>query len=163
MRADEAMNTSVVTVLSDWTLEETALLFAERRIAEAPVVDGAGRAIGFVTAWDLLAFVARFDGPYRLSPHEGASPDELTDIERLKKTAVTEVMSATVPSVDPSTDVREVARKLERTGLYVLRVGRPVGVLTLREVVHGSRDRADGPGPRRVRRASARGRVAPRR
>lgn len=166
----------VATVLSDMTIEEAAEILAARRVDAAPVLDGDGVAIGVVTVFDLLAFLAAGGGARRLSPHESASPDELTDVERLRKTAITEVMTAPIPAVDRASEAVKAMCERGLGRVFVLRAGRPVGVITAldalrilapREVSHGPHRHPVGPvssgGRLRGRLPAARRRAARRR
>jgi CBS domain-containing protein len=79
------MNSNVVSINDESTLEDTARLLASHRISGLPVIDSSGRLIGLVTEYDVIA-------------KQGQT--------------VADVMSRGVISVSPETDVEEVAHLL---------------------------------------------------
>ncbi len=54
MRAMDVMTTNVITVGPDKTVQEVAVLLAERGISGVPVVDASGQLVGIVSEGDLL-------------------------------------------------------------------------------------------------------------
>src|SRR5215469_10000888 len=54
MRAMDVMTTDVITVDPDTTVQDLAMLLAERGISGAPVVDATGQLLGIVSEGDLL-------------------------------------------------------------------------------------------------------------
>ena len=55
MKVNEIMTSSVVSVLEDATVEDAARLLAHQRISGLPVVNAAGKLVGLVTEYDLIA------------------------------------------------------------------------------------------------------------
>jgi CBS domain-containing protein len=82
MRVNEIMTTNVVTVGDTSRVEDAARLLAHHRISGLPVVDQSGVLIGVVTEHDLIA---------------------------KRGQTVADIMSRSVISVSPETEVEEVA------------------------------------------------------
>ena len=85
MNVNEIMTTNVVTVQETSTIEQAARLLASHRISGLPVVNPAGRLIGVVTEYDVLA-------------KQGQT--------------IADVMSRGIISVSPDTNIEEVAHLL---------------------------------------------------
>ena len=85
MKVKEIMTTGVISVPENDTIEDAARLLARHRISGLPVVNGSGALVGLVTEYDLIA-------------KEGH--------------IVADIMSRSVISVSPDTDVEEVSHLL---------------------------------------------------
>ena len=111
MKVNEIMTTTVVTVPAESRVEDAARLLARHRISGLPVVDQSGAPIGMVTEHDLLA-------------KEGET--------------VADIMSRSVVSVTPETDVEEVAHLLANRRIRrvpVLERDRLVGIVSRSDLV----------------------------
>ncbi len=85
MKVREVMTADVVSVREDSSVEDAARRMARHRISGLPVMNQAGALVGLVTEYDMIA-------------KEGHS--------------VADIMSRSVISVSPDTDVEEVAHLL---------------------------------------------------
>ena len=85
MKVKEIMTTTVISVPEDATIEDSARLLARHRISGLPVVNKDGALVGLVTEYDLIS-------------KEGHT--------------VADIMSRSVISVSPETDVEEVSHVL---------------------------------------------------
>src|SRR5688572_25998966 len=85
MKVKEIMTTGVISVPEDNTIEDAARTLARHRISGLPVVNSSGTLVGLVTEYDLIA-------------KEGHT--------------VADIMSRSVISVSPDTDVEEVSHLL---------------------------------------------------
>ena len=111
MKVNEIMTSAVISVPEDATVEDAARLLAHQRISGLPVVNAAGSLVGLVTEYDLIA-----------------------------KTGVTvaDLMSRSVISVSPDTDVEEVSHLLTNRRIRrvpVLEGDRLVGIVSRSDLV----------------------------
>jgi acetoin utilization protein AcuB len=116
----DRMSRDVATVRPDARLDVATTLMRERNVRHLPVVDGAGRLVGIVTARDL-----------RQAMFAPAVQAETTDVRAvLESLCVGDVMTRGVVSVRPVTSIREAARVMHERRLGALPVveeGRLVG------------------------------------
>ncbi|MFI1518624.1 CBS domain-containing protein [Kitasatospora cineracea] len=118
MRLTTLMSAPAVTVAPDAPLPEAARLMADADVGCLPVVAADGRLLGVVTDRDLALRRAAPGG----DPHPG----------------VAAVMSAPAVTVDADGTVDDAYRLFRRTGvrrLPVVRDGRPVGVLSVDDLL----------------------------
>jgi CBS domain-containing protein len=85
MKVKQIMTTNVISVPEDQTIEDAARLLSSHRISGLPVVNQDGALVGLVTEYDLIS-------------KEGHT--------------VADIMSRSVISVSPETDVEEVSHVL---------------------------------------------------
>jgi CBS domain-containing protein len=112
------MSNAVVTVPDTATVGEAWSILAERQLGQAPVVSNAGILVGLLSRADLMR-------PDRLP-----GPDSHALVWRaLLAQSVVDLMWTPVPSVEPDTDIRRVARVLLDTGLPGLPVVNDTGLV----------------------------------
>jgi acetoin utilization protein AcuB len=122
------MSRRVTTIRPDTRLGEAARLMRARKIRHLPVVDGAGRLVGIVTARDLRQAL--------FAPAVQDQPDNLRGV--LDGLAVRDIMTRGVLSVRAATPVREAARLMHERKLGALPVierDHIVGILTETDVL----------------------------
>ena len=111
MKARDIMTAGVISIPEDSTVEDAARLLARHRISGLPVVNAAGALVGLVTEYDLIA-------------KEGHT--------------VTDIMSRSVISVSPDTDVEEVSHLLANRRIRrvpVIEGDRMVGIVSRSDLV----------------------------
>ncbi|HJT55600.1 MAG TPA: CBS domain-containing protein [Ktedonobacteraceae bacterium] len=111
MKVEEVMTTRVITVTEQQTRQQAARLLDQNHISGLPVVNADGIVVGVVTEYDVIS-------------KEGQT--------------VGQIMSQTVISVTPDTDLEEVRHILvnERIKrLPVLNQGRLVGIVSRADLV----------------------------
>jgi acetoin utilization protein AcuB len=121
------MRAPVATIAAESPVREAAALMKARAIRHLPVVDGEGRLVGIVTDRDLRQVV--FDAAVR---------ERLTEAEALGALPVREVMTWSVVTVTPATDLRAAAALMRERRLGALPVvegGHLVGMLTERDLL----------------------------
>jgi len=141
--AADVMTRDVVTVSPETTIRELADILAQRKINGVPVVDDEGTLIGVVCESDLvdqnrplhiptvfviLDSIIPLENPWRLQK----------EFKRLTATTVGEIYSHHAVSVEPSTDLAEVARIMSEKKIYtipVLERGKLVGVLGKADII----------------------------
>lgn len=141
--ARDVMNSEVVTVREDMTVEEVASLLKEREISGAPVEDAAGRLVGVVSVTD-IALAAAEGGRLRgdiSSPsffvrgwEDKADAEELAGLHvENEDLLVREVMTPAIYSVPEDLPVGRVAETMIDGHVHRLLVTRGeqvVGIVT---------------------------------
>jgi CBS domain-containing protein len=162
LTAADLMSRSVVLVPEQMSLVGAARLLAGSHISGAPVVDGAGRCVGVLSATD---FVNVFkDGGRRQPAHAGTGPScfcfpwQLVEAEDLPEESVQDHMTSDPVMVPPSAAITELAQIMLDAHIHRVIVvdeeARPVGVVSttdiLAAVAQAARQRvalgATGPG-----------------
>jgi CBS domain-containing protein len=142
------MTRSVITTTPDTPLAEAAKTMVDRRISALPVVAG-DALVGIVSEGDLLR---RAEIGTECS-HRGwlgfwLSNDRLaTDYLKQHGRTVQDVMTRLVVTVDPSTDIAEIARTLETEHIKrvpVVEDGKIVGIVSRANIVQALA--SSGPG-----------------
>ena len=111
MKVKEIMTTSVISVPEDATIEDAARLLARYRISGLPVVNADGALVGLVTEYDLIS-----------------KPGQ----------AVADIMSRSVISVSPETDMEEVSHLLTNRRIRrvpVLQGDQLVGIVSRSDLI----------------------------
>ncbi|HEX5690037.1 MAG TPA: CBS domain-containing protein [Roseiflexaceae bacterium] len=111
MKVKEIMTTSVLSVPQDATIEDAARLMAHQRISGLPVVNADGALVGLVTEYDLISKSGQ---------------------------TVADIMSGSVISVSPDTDVEEVSHLLTNRRIRrvpVLQGDKLVGIVSRSDLV----------------------------
>ncbi len=139
----DVMTRDVITVTPDTPLRELASILSEKHINGLPVVDVNGNLLGVVCESDLvnqnkplhiptvfviLDSVIPLENPWRLQK----------EFKRLAATTVGDIYSRPAVSVDPETDLSEVAQIMSKRKVYTLPViegGKLVGVVGKADVI----------------------------
>jgi CBS domain-containing protein len=111
MKDKEIMTTSVLSVPNDATIEDAARLMARQRISGLPVVNADGALVGLVTEYDLISKSGQ---------------------------TVADIMSGSVISVSPDTEVEEVSHLLTNRRIRrvpVLQGDKLVGIVSRSDLV----------------------------
>ena len=117
-RVSDVMTRGAVTLTPDLRVEQAWQVLAEKKIAQAPVLDAQGIVVGLLLRADM--------GPLELLPEPGALHKAIA----LAKRTVQEVMITPVPAVAEDTDLRRVTHVLLETGLPGLPVTDDLGHLS---------------------------------
>ncbi|MBW2286974.1 MAG: CBS domain-containing protein [Deltaproteobacteria bacterium] len=126
LTASDIMQTQVVTVSPSDPLHSVQRLFYEEEIHGAPVVDETSRVRGMISSMDLIRAVMEendsstgvdFTDAFEQlgGPWEAAS-QEFQD--RLGESAVADVMTESIVSVDPTASIPEVASLLRQNRIH---------------------------------------------
>jgi CBS domain-containing protein len=114
MQAKEIMTSPVYTVSPDAPVAQIAHLLREQHISGVPVVDDAGKVVGIVTEMDLIKRHARVHFPVYLPFLDSLvfleSPRRYQeDVRRVLGTTAQEIMTQSVHTASPETDVEDIA------------------------------------------------------
>lgn len=149
----DLMTREVLCVSQDLPLDRLAALFEERGIGGVPVVDDAGRPVGFVSKTDLVkehgqsAVSLKHAEPLRVRT-EGSYVQELppSHLDLLARTPVEEIMTRDLVTVPSTARVGEAAAQMVRADVDRLPVvaenGELVGVVTARDIVRWVAERS---------------------
>ena len=116
----DVMTPHAISVHPDARANDAWQMLAERRVAQAPVVDAQGHVVGLLLRADLA--------PEQLLPAAG----DVQNVQKaiaLARRPVSEVMVSPVPTVAPDTSLRRVAQVFLQTGLPGLPVTDAQGTL----------------------------------
>jgi CBS domain-containing protein len=108
------MTRDVVVVRPDTTVREIAQVLVAHHISGVPVLDGAGAVVGIVTELDLMLRNANLHVPTYLRVLDALIPlgnprDFDEEMRRALGTTAADLMSAPVRSVEPETDLADLA------------------------------------------------------
>lgn len=135
--AEELMSPNPISLPKGATVHEAIALLTDRNFDAAPVIDENGRAVGVITVTDILVHdreYARYLKTGDMTPrvdvreHAGSLPEDF-GIEIVDRTAVEEIMTPTVFTVDADTTATEVVRKMLELKVHHLFVSDPDGIL----------------------------------
>ena len=143
LKVKDIMTREVITVTPDTEILKAAQLLLEKRINGLPVVDEAGQLVGLLCQSDLVAQQKKIPLPSLFTLLEGFVP--LTSMKRIdrevEKIAAVTVGQAMTPdpvTVDPHTDIEEVAALMADKKYHTLPViedGRLVGIVGKEDVL----------------------------
>ena len=146
LKAKDIMNTSVITVSPEMTVEELGRMFIEKGISGAPVIDSNNRLFGIVTENDLINQNRRFHIPTLIRlfdamiPIEGDAAIE-KEIRRMSASKVSEICITDVITVDPETSLQDIASIMSEKGVHHLPVmsgGTLAGIIGKMDVIKGT-------------------------
>lgn len=115
MIAKDIMETAVITVGPDTTVEELADVLVNNKVSGVPVVDEEGNLLGIVTEGDLLHKEISPRVPITISPVFGglASLKDFekyqSDMKKLSATKASEIMTTKLYTVQETADIKEIA------------------------------------------------------
>lgn len=144
MKAKDIMNTSVVTVGPDTTIEELVAILTESKISGVPVVDGEN-VVGIVTEGDLLH--RKYDpnakgySPMGLFEGFGSLEDFETYRAELKKRSAmkaSEIMTTGLITEDEDSEVTKIASVMVDNNINrvpIVKDGKLVGIVTRADVI----------------------------
>jgi len=142
MLAQDVMTTKIISVGPDASVEDVARAMLDHRISAVPVIDGDGKAVGMVSEGDLM----RRPESHTTRPASWwlalfTSPEEraLKYIKSHSKRAA-DVMTSPVTTVEHDASLDAVAEVLERNRIkrvVVVRDGRPIGIVSRANLLHG--------------------------
>ena len=127
LTAGDIMESDVITVSADMTVQELAELLSKKKISGAPVVDDQKRVVGIVSESDLVSLDADIHFPHYIQFLDSVIFLESVKKfeERLRKTAATrigQIMTTDVVTVQKDTPLHEVATMMTDMGVNRLPV-----------------------------------------
>jgi CBS domain-containing protein len=151
LKAKDIMNTTVITVTPDTSVEELGRLLIGKGVSGVPVVDERQQLVGIVTENDLIRQNERFHIPTLLRifdafiPLQGSASIE-AEIKRMSASKVSEICTRKVITVDPETPVQDIATIMSEKGVHLLPVmssGKLVGIIGKMDIIRGTVGEAD--------------------
>ena len=144
LKAKDIMNTDVLSVRDDMTVQELAGFLTEREILGAPVVDSEGEVVGVVSCTDIaqsttaeanILLERSTPGFYEHGWEDKLGPDELVGlhVEENESLPVKEIMTPTIYTVPEDTPISDIAKAMVAGRIHrllVTRGTRLVGIIT---------------------------------
>jgi predicted transcriptional regulator len=154
LTAKDVMNSNVISVPADWTIEELSQFLIDKAITGAPVKNEDGKLVGVVSLTDIVRHDSlaevdlRADEPHDYYMHgweDRLSPEDLTSfhIEDKPQALVRNIMTPMIFKVDENTSLPEVADTMiggRVHRLLVTRGGKVVGIVTTLDLLKVIRD-----------------------
>jgi CBS domain-containing protein len=142
--AEDVMAPNPISIRAEAGVPEAIVLFTEKGIAAAPVIDEAGRPIGVVSRSDLLIHQREQEKMHGARPEYFYAPsfesaETLRETKMLSRGTVADLMTPAVFAVAPDTPVERVIGDM--LGLHVHRLfvvdgdGILVGVISTMDVL----------------------------
>ena len=144
LKAKDIMNTDVLSVRDDMTVQELADFLTEREILGAPVVDSEGEVVGVVSCTDIaqsttteatMLLEKSTPGFYEHGWENKLDPDEMVrlHVEDNESLPVREIMTPTIYTVPEDTPISDIAKAMVAGRIHrllVTRGSRLVGIIT---------------------------------
>ena len=129
------MKVDVYTLGQEQTVAEALRLFVDKGISGAPVIDGAGRPVGFVSDGDVMRHLAdqvpAFKSAWSFVVEQGNADFEST-LTKLMEMPVSSIARDTIITVEAAAGMGEVARVLAENHLRkvpVMENGKMIGIV----------------------------------
>lgn len=151
LKAKDIMNTAVVTVSPEMTIEELGRLLIAKGISGAPVVDDQQRLVGIVTENDLIRQNRRFHIPTLVRLFDAMIPIESPsavekEIKLMSASRVADICTRKVITVEPETPLQDIATIMAEKGVHLIPVvsgGGIAGIIGKMDVIRGTLGEAD--------------------
>ena len=138
LKAKDIMNTEVLSVQDDMTVQELATFLTEREILGAPVVDSEGEVVGVVSCTDIAQNAVRENQAridfFGQGWEDKMDPEDLQDLPvENESLLVREIMTPTIYTVPKDTLISEIAKAMVAGRIHRLLVTRGtqlVGIIT---------------------------------
>ena len=141
-RVRDIMTTDLVSLHPQETIHEALEIMVDNKVSAVPVVDRNGRCLGILSTTDLLNFTrdvdVEMDGVER-SPVDSRPALLARLIEELGDQQAHDVMTETVATVSPETDIAEAASLMLRNRVHRLPVtddrDRVQGIVSMSDIL----------------------------
>jgi CBS domain-containing protein len=143
LKVKDIMTKDIITVTPDTEVVKAAKILLEKRINGLPVVDDSGKLVGILCQSDLIAQQKSIPIPSLFTLLDGYIP--LTIIKRIDKEVekiaaimVEQAMTPKPVTVDPDTDIEDVARLMVDKNYHTLPVldgGKVVGIVGKEDIL----------------------------
>jgi CBS domain-containing protein len=145
LKARDIMNTNVITVTKDTSVDALGRLFIEKNISGAPVLDDENKLFGIVTENDLINQNKRLHIPTMLRLFDafiplGGSGSIEEEIRKMSASKASEICSRDVVTVSPETTLQDIATIMAEKGKHLLPVvssGKIVGIIAKIDIIKG--------------------------
>lgn len=143
LTARDIMSEKIYTVTPEMSVDDLARTFMERSVSTLPVVDGAGKLVGIVSATDLVeqdkplhipTVVAIFDMVIYLESEKNFRDE----VKKMTARTVGEICGREVVTCSPEMEVAEVAALMTEKKVHLLPVidnGKLVGVVGRHDII----------------------------
>ena len=151
LKAKDIMNTEVLSVRDDMTVQELATFLTEREILGAPVVDSEGEVVGVVSCTDIAQNAVRENQAridfFGQGWEDKMDPEDLQDLPvENESLPVREIMTPTIYTVPEDTYLSEIAKAMVAGRIHRLLITRGsqlVGIITTLDMLKIFFDESD--------------------
>ena len=148
MKAKDVMNTDVISIRRDGTVEQAVRLMLDRHDSALQGLAGDDALVGLISEGDLMRRLQDADSQRRSWWLELVSTGEdARDYIKARSQRVEDVMTRDLVTVDEETPVAEIARTLEKRRIKrvpVLRDGKIVGIVSRADLIRALAMATDG-------------------
>jgi predicted transcriptional regulator len=138
LRAKDIMNTDVISVRDDMTVQELATFLTEREILGAPVITNEGEVVGVVSCTDIAQNAVQGNNAkvdfFGQGWEDKIDPEEIRDLPvENESLPIREIMTPTVYTVPEETAISEIAKTMVAGRIHRLLITRGsqlVGIIT---------------------------------
>ena len=137
------MTREIITVHPEMDIAQAAGLLLEKRINGVPVVSDSGKLVGILCQSDLIAQQKNIPIPSLFTLLDGYIPLALSkrldkEVEKIAATKVAEAMTPDPVTLEPETDIEDVAALMVEKNYHTLPVldeGKLVGIVGKEDVL----------------------------
>lgn len=137
LKVKDIMTKDIITVTPDTEVVKAAKILLEKRINGLPVVDDSGKLVGILCQSDLIAQQKSIPIPSLFTLLDGFMPLTIMkridkEVEKIAAIMVEQAMTPKPVTVDPDTDIEDVARLMVDKNYHTLPVldgGKVVGIV----------------------------------
>ena len=143
LKVKDIMTKDIITVTPDTEVVKAAKILLEKRINGLPVVDDSGKLVGILCQSDLIAQQKSIPIPSLFTLLDGFMPLTIMkridkEVEKIAAIMVEQAMTPKPVTVDPDTDIEDVAKLMVDKNYHTLPVldgGKVVGIVGKEDVL----------------------------
>ncbi len=143
LKVKDIMTKDIITVTPDTEVVKAAKILLEKRINGLPVVDDSGKLVGILCQSDLIAQQKSIPIPSLFTLLDGFMPLTIMkridkEVEKIAAIMVEQAMTPKPVTVDPDTDIEDVARLMVDKNYHTLPVldgGKVVGIVGKEDIL----------------------------
>lgn len=143
LKVKDIMTKDITTVTPDTEVVKAAKILLEKRINGLPVVDDSGKLVGILCQSDLIAQQKSIPIPSLFTLLDGFMPLTIMkridkEVEKIAAIMVEQAMTPKPVTVDPDTDIEDVARLMVDKNYHTLPVldgGKVVGIVGKEDIL----------------------------
>lgn len=143
MLAKDIMTKDVITIKPDTSVEKAAKLLIDQKISGMPVVDAEQRVIGIISEGDFIFQQKRVNPPAFLNLFDGilqiGRQRFFDELKKMAANTVEDLMTKEVSTVNPETEIAEIATLMIDKNINRLPVvdekGKILGIITRHDII----------------------------
>jgi CBS domain-containing protein len=142
MKAKDIMTKEVITVETDSSVKDVAIVLTKNRISGVPVVNKNKEVVGIITEADLIAINKNIQFPTVITILGGIiylnTKNFDNDLKKILATKAEDIMTKEVTYVNPDTNISEIATIMSEKRFHLLPViedKKLVGIISKADIV----------------------------